>query len=342
MLDCFICVHFDAAILPRRLSVVRFAKPIDEKVDGATAIDMHRHDRQTIKRDWHRQTGSSSFHHPKQLFGKQLNYCPCKKRTCLYKQPLASLAWRSKRVPYHTLNSSRMSAYGTRTLIELKVGIGSALQVQLHLRTCDVEWFNENAVENVSQLLSLISKRILPDEFKDDIENSPMPSTAAKKTVLAKTNDKKRKSTSKTSDKNGKAPGIKFKFTPPIKKTKKTLKKDSDSARAKKKDETKKTYLSTMDTKFLFGDSIQITYRVKPIQNSHRATLSIVKPECSGSSPSPSPTLCQFECLRPLPKLVIIWLYRFDPLNPKQPSMDSTDGFPRPEFVPISSLFKQS
>jgi hypothetical protein len=49
-----------------------------------------------------------------------------------------------------------------------------------------------------------------------------------------------------------------------------------------------------------------------------------------------------FECLRALPHNIVMWCYPFDPLNPEQPLMDKTDGFPRSEFIPLSSIFKES
>ena len=259
---------------------------------------------------------------------------------------------------HHTKMSS---CYGTRNLVELRVGKNGALQVQLHLRSCDVGWFNENSTGCISQLLSLISKKILPQEFQEELENTAakkVPSSSVRSTNIE---TKKRKKASKHNDRGSKEEtnANPYKSKPPAKKSKrfKAPKKGnpaSSNTTREKDDKKSKSYLSTMETKYLFGDSIQITYRVKTIRTSHRATLSIkshAADQVDGHDRNRNNTdpctkselgkICRFECLRLLPKLVIVWLYPFDPLNPKQPYMDCTDGFPRPELIPISSLFKE-
>lgn len=239
-------------------------------------------------------------------------------------------------------------AYGTRNLLELKTK-SHTLQVQLHLRTCDVAWFNQNIKDNIAKLMSLISKRILPVEFKEEIENFHFKGTNGAggngggnngngnpKQNKPKANDKKRKAATKDIDmkKNGKITFQKAKI--PSQKAK-------DSSITTKKDENKKTYLSTLDTKYVFGEDIQLTYRVKPVQNGHRATLLYAPSNESSRKKTPdSKTLSTFEYLQPLPKMIVIWCYPFDPLNPQEPAMDHADGFPRPEFIPVSALFKES
>jgi hypothetical protein len=219
--------------------------------------------------------------------------------------------------------------YGTRNLIQLKVGQRHTIELQLHLRTCDIKWFNVDAKSNISQIFSLVSKSVMPEVLNNDEEipyNKGGSSKGKKPTVKSNQNskgiEKKRKATSK--DTEAKAGG-----------------KNSKSQKLKqattKKDETKKTYLSTMETKYLFADSIQISYRVSSVQNSNRAVLTFEHEEKVEDE-----ILSILESLRPLPKIILAWCYPFDPLNPKLPIMDTTDGFPRTEFLPLSTLFKES
>jgi len=229
--------------------------------------------------------------------------------------------------------------YGTRNLIQLKVGKRHTIELQLHLRTCDIEWFNVDAKSKISQIFSLVSKSVMPEVLNNDEEtpyNKGGSSKGKKPTIKSNQNskgiEKKRKATSK--DTEAKAGGKNSKSQ----KVKQTSAGQPSSSRAKK-DEPKKTYLSTMETKYLFADSIQISYRVSSVQNSNRAVLTF---EHSNEEKVQDKILSTLESLRPLPKIILAWCYPFDPLNPKLPIMDTTDGFPRPEFLPLSTLFKEN
>lgn len=196
-----------------------------------------------------------------------------------------------------------MVLYTTRNVVELKVGAHRSTQLQLHLRTCDIKWFNENRDRNMEQILSLVSSEIMPQICNEQFQWQ---------------NNK-----GKTVDKKG-----------PVKTA------DTENMKKKRKVESPSktkslTYIPMLETKYLFGESIQITYRITPAQSGQRAVLTMKSEE--GDSQLPS-----FEYLRPLSKNIIMWCYPFDPLSPKRPAMDKTDGFPRTEFIPLSSLFKES
>ena len=50
--------------------------------------------------------------------------------------------------------------------------------------------------------------------------------------------------------------------------------------------------------------------------------------------------LSTFQHLKPLSKRIIIWCYPFDPNNPQEFNMvNFIQSFPRPEVIPISSLY---
>lgn len=61
--------------------------------------------------------------------------------------------------------------YGTRTLLELSVGKTHTIEVLIHLRTNDLEWWNCDFTRHKEQLIKLISRRILPLECRDEIES---------------------------------------------------------------------------------------------------------------------------------------------------------------------------
>jgi hypothetical protein len=219
--------------------------------------------------------------------------------------------------------------YGTRNLIELKVGKRHTVQLQLHLKTCDIEWFNDQTKNKLNQLLSLLSKDVMPDIFNnEEIQNNngSRKSSGNFNQETKGTKEKKRKATLKGTE--PKVGGKKSK----LQKTNK-----GTAAGQPMKTETKKTYLSTMETKYLFADNLQISYQVKSVQNSHRAILTYGQ----SSEEVKGKALSTFESLKPLPEMILVWCYPFDPLNPKLPIMNTTDGFSRPEFLPLSSLFKE-
>eukprot|EP00557_Chaetoceros_sp_GSL56_P009369 CAMPEP_0176488172 /NCGR_PEP_ID=MMETSP0200_2-20121128/6561_1 /TAXON_ID=947934 /ORGANISM="Chaetoceros sp., Strain GSL56" /LENGTH=166 /DNA_ID=CAMNT_0017885125 /DNA_START=186 /DNA_END=686 /DNA_ORIENTATION=- len=162
----------------------------------------------------------------------------------------------------------------------------------------------------MEQILSLVSSDIIPQICDEMFKQQSNKGKSVEKRGDGKTN-------TETSDSSKAAENINRKRK--VEKTSKSL-----------------SYIPSLDTKYLFGDTLQVTYRIIPTQNGQRAILTMNKQE-EGDNQLPS-----FEYLRPLPKNIVMWCYPFDPLNPKQPTMDKTDGFPRMEFIPLSSLFKDS
>lgn len=208
--------------------------------------------------------------------------------------------------------------YNTRNALELRVGKRTTVQLLLHLRQCDVVWFNSDTQNHISQILSLISKNIIPgllSETKDGTKGSKDNASSGTSKMSSKAcndQDKKRKST---------------RDNPKAKKGK-----TKQSSKDVKKNESKATYLSTMKTKYLFGQTLTVSYQVKQIQISHRAILTLSEDEHDS----------EYMFLKSIPHRIIVWCYPFDALNPKEPVMNSeTDGFPRQEFLPLSSLFKE-
>ena len=235
--------------------------------------------------------------------------------------------------------SSSSQYYNNRNTLELKVGKKATIQLQLHLRACDIQWFNDDSKEYIAEILSLVSSNVIPTLFEEKQEDETKADIGSTKSKVPTKNGKA--SSKSTNDNKRKASA---------KDTKAKTKKTKVSNKSSKKDDSKPTYLSTMKTKYLFGDNLQISYQVQSIQCYHRAILTFdsnLTEDENKKDITSKPTekdLSTFQQLRPLPYKIVVWCYPFDQLNPKQPVMDitETDGFPRVEFLPLSSLFKEN
>mmetsp|Transcript_20330 Transcript_20330/g.24263 ORF Transcript_20330/g.24263 Transcript_20330/m.24263 type:complete len:310 (+) Transcript_20330:59-988(+) len=295
--------------------------------------------------------------------------------------------------------------YGTRTLLELSVGKTHTIEVLVHLRTDDLDWWNRDLARHAEQLIKLISRRILPVECRDEIEDyhadrtnwnngdnqrgvmQTKASTASTMSASASARSKKKRTTgeviSHRSRKNSrmtnklkekeatKTGGVGTRSrtsasnsssftTSRINGKTSTMKAGNNLVPTKEKvvgANNGRPYASGLDIKFAFGDDdIQVTYKVEVVKTMNSATLSynIIRDasSCGGGShnnitkaakkPSDGKVikrLSSFRRLEKLPKRIVIWCYPFDPLNPKELTLEKGGGFPRPEMIPISSLF---
>ena len=120
------------------------------------------------------------------------------------------------------------------------------------------------------------------------------------------------------------------------------------------------------DISYLFAESLQVTYRAEEIKTSDSVTLlynnkadqgkesgedasSSSKGKrkrsagADGSTAKKGSTgtteLATFRTLKKLSKRIVVWVYPFDPANPSAPNQGG--GFPRPEMIPITSLFAE-
>jgi len=219
--------------------------------------------------------------------------------------------------------------YGTRNLIELSFSGAFSIQVLVHLTASDVAWFNSDFKKHNSQLLSLISKEILPLACKEEVEayyersgRKMLSDTASKE---GKTKRRAKETVTSKDKTTSKSSSSKYFTTKNIKQT-----------RIEKKSEVR-SYVASMDTKWYFDDSIQIACQIKPIRTSHRASL-IFKTNKESHIENNKRSLSTFKSFKQIPKIVKIWLYPFNN-DPKSPCFS---GFPRTEFIPLSSVFKES
>ena len=107
--------------------------------------------------------------------------------------------------------------------------------------------------------------------------------------------------------------------------------------------------------KWIMGQSIQICYVMEDIDRSSATTL-VFRPKVP-SAPTTSDTtttcannseeeklvpLAQFRRWNKLSKRLNMWVFRFDPDNPLDLSVSEGGGFPRPELLPLSDIFRSS
>mmetsp|Transcript_37601 Transcript_37601/g.81936 ORF Transcript_37601/g.81936 Transcript_37601/m.81936 type:complete len:283 (+) Transcript_37601:235-1083(+) len=274
---------------------------------------------------------------------------------------------------------SRIKPYSHRTFLELSVGTTHTVEVLVHLRRSDLSWFNDpnELSDHQTQLFTLIGRRILPKECGDDIEtdlaawrhkrrkigiligekniaeSSATASGAAAAAASASGRDKKGKK--KTGKGRGKK-GSKNKKGANAKAGTKTTLAALAGGNKKKGAKTKRD----MDVQYLFADTLQVTYRVEDISTTDSVTLLFNDPDDSvngdtksaaadkassmskkkRSAPNASKaggTLATYRQLKKLSKRIFIWVYPFDPANPTAPNPGG--GFPRPELIPLTSLF---
>jgi len=89
---------------------------------------------------------------------------------------------------------------------------------------------------------------------------------------------------------------------------------------------------------YAFGKTLQLAYRLHEPKADQGATL--IYNDSDDATATKKRKRGSFQQLIKLSKQIIVWCYKFDSSNPSEP--DPPGGFPRPELVPISSLFRAS
>lgn len=193
---------------------------------------------------------------------------------------------------------------GTRTFLELRVGRTHTVNVLLHLRREDVEWFHSSLEEHKQELFRLLSQHIIPNTCEQEIEQYHDRCNGIYPPVVEVGEKNKPK---------GKKGGKKRKGAPA--------------------EPEAKTEKPKREIRHVFGESLRLTYRVEDTKEHEGVTL--LFPKNSKESKGPAP---KFRQLPELSKRIVLWCY------PKSENEDSTEskggGFPRPEMVPITSLFR--
>jgi len=263
----------------------------------------------------------------------------------------------------------------------------------IHMRRSDLNWFNapDNISDHQRQLFTLIGRRILPQECSEEIEadlanwrqkrakigvligekNIAEAAAAVKAAAAAKAGGRKGGASATGRGKKRAGKKASGKSTTGGKKgtkigSKTTLVALAGGGVGGKKTKRKR---DTGDISYLFGETLQVTYRVEEIKTSDSVTLlynnidpgkdtksnkkGSLKNSVGGgggdkgkrkrsadadSTKKGSTELATFRTLKKLSKRIVIWVYPFDPANPTAPNPED-GGFPRPEMIPLTSLF---
>ena len=220
------------------------------------------------------------------------------------------------------------------------------VEVIINIRECDISWWNEKFEKREKELFKLIQCHILPSEFHEEIYNHHnkrrQDQGIIKKPVIGEKNIKKRKANTKNDDTK-----IKSKKKPHSRSHEASTKVDDGTASKRKYEQ---------DVSYVFGETLQITYKMEEISVSMSATIMYhpthrskqTKKEneedddssnnYSSDIISEPKRLCDFFHRPKLSKRILLWCYPFDPSKPSEPNPPG-GGFPRPEMIPLSSLF---
>lgn len=197
----------------------------------------------------------------------------------------------------------------TRTFLELRVGRSQTVDVLLHLRRADVEWFHSSP-EHKKELFRLISQHILPNEFEKEIEQHNN-----------------------------------FRYGPPdapveIGEKNKRGKKGGRKRKGVPQEQPEKTEKPKRSVRNVYGNGMHVVYQTQEIKGGESATLIFPEKQGSNASKGSSPAQTRFRQLPKLSKQIVLWCYPKKDDDRLEESPQRGGGFPRPEMVPITSLFR--
>lgn len=260
-----------------------------------------------------------------------------------------------------------MVCYGSRTLLELRVGKTHTIDLLIYLRLRDMGWWYGNISYHQSQLINIIETRVLPKEFEQWVETycelkkgnqltnkDGVLLGEGKKMVMKRSMEERKNNVIKKRRKN-----MPTKFGNRERTTCSRI--QLQDKNDQKKTDSNKSNSSLLEIPFLFGESIQIAYRMEDVQISHtgytllyprtkydscnqrnsqvtsRSTTKVTK--CSHDVKITSNTkVDQFQQMKRISKRILVWCYPFDPSNPME-SLSSVEGGSNPGMFPIISLF---
>ncbi|CAJ1891387.1 unnamed protein product [Cylindrotheca closterium] len=243
-----------------------------------------------------------------------------------------------------------------RSQIDIRVGSSHIVETLLHLRREDYPWYLANEEEINEEFLELLQESIIPRMFDVELEEyhnqlspelMPLPedqvgSKNTKSLNMAIANQKGR------NNRKGRK--------------KKISKTESQQQQAELKQQRTQEKLAK-EISYAFGSTIQMAYRLQPLNSKSGQAYdqrTLLFPESSSSSlPNESSSLngdsstkkgtknsdaaiaqLRFPCPVKLPQRIVIWISKVDPHDQTNPDPKGV-GFYRPEFIPISSLFRK-
>jgi hypothetical protein len=201
-----------------------------------------------------------------------------------------------------------------RTCLEFRVGKSHLVEVLLHLRRADWDWYQSNEQDISEELLELMEQSVLPRMFGEEIERyhaqrNPNMFPPEKSTVGSK-NKKTKNNHQNTANKRKPRKGVKAKL--PVQQPIVEEEKKPDK-----------------DIYFSFGEILQLSYRRQPLSSNLGRTIFFKEGDAG------------FHDLPKLPDRLLIWCSKIvDPENKTNPDPAGV-GFYRPEMIPIASLFRE-
>jgi hypothetical protein len=201
-----------------------------------------------------------------------------------------------------------------RACLEFRVGKSHLVEVLLHLRRADWDWYQSNEQDISEELLELMEQSVIPRMFGEEIERyhakrNPNLFPPEKSTVGSK-NKKTKNHHPNTANKRKPRKGSKTQL--PVQQPVVEEEKKPDK-----------------DVYFSFGEILQLAYRRQPLSSNRGRTI-FFKEGNTG-----------FHNLPKLPDRLLIWCSKIvDPQNKTNPDPAGV-GFYRPEMIPIASLFRE-
>ncbi|KAL7510800.1 hypothetical protein ACHAXN_007723 [Cyclotella atomus] len=255
----------------------------------------------------------------------------------------------------------------TRSRFDVRVGSMHTLEVILQIRSSDLNWWNSN-LHHEKQLYKLIGRRIIPEELNDEIlgDTDRLKTVSGeivkkKKVVVGEVNLKKLADKTKPAPKKrGKQTTKEMKMPPKKAKTEQLMSKQNTLAASNEDTESKdkRPKLLRETGKWVMGKSMQACYVMEDIdrtascsmafrpmkkvetQEDQSANLDLSSPKKELDSEKLIP-LATFRSWNKLSKRLNVWVFKFDPDDPTDLSVSEDGGFPRPELLPLSDIFRQ-
>ena len=227
--------------------------------------------------------------------------------------------------------------YVTQNFLELSVGSSFMVEIIIHMRSTDLDWWNKEVSKHEAELMTVISRKIISQEevFRNEILGANDKCGASKQVIIG---EKNLASTGKTDGKKNES-----KKTSTGKSGKKSKRKHQAPIEVASKIQSKENLHKRPS--IVFGDSIQVMYKIECCESINSATLFFHDTEDmennikAGKNKKKRLTPASFGQLNRLSHRIIVWCFKYDPENPTA-AIPSDGGFPRPEMIPLTLLFK--
>lgn len=203
-----------------------------------------------------------------------------------------------------------------RVCLDLKVGNSHIVEVLLHLRRVDWEWYQSNHLAIEEELLRLVEESILSRIFAEEIEayhRKINPGIFPKETVGSKNKTNKNNTRNRKKSRKGNVASATA--------TKEAEQPSVDTTKPK-------------DVYYAFGEVLQLAYRKQELQAWNQVGRTIFFKDKLEEQDT------EFHDRIKLSSRLLVWCSRVDARNKTNPDPENA-GFFRQEMLPISALFRE-